>query len=124
MPSLIPRGHLWARSQQITGAAQVIMAGPVLYFGLRALNLQAAAITNVNVSDATASGGPLIDIVSLAAAGGGASDNRAYPIRTESGLFCDAGGAGNATILIYYLPLEYVASIGGVFEEDYFAETH
>ena len=122
MPALLPRGHLVAKAQPISGLAQMVVAGPVLYFGIRALNLQAAAVTNINVTDAVAPGGPLIDVLNLAAAAGGSTDNRTVAIRTESGLFVDGGGAGNANIIVYYLPLEYVASLQGLIPESFFAE--
>lgn len=122
MPILLPRGHLFAKYVTINGAAQLVAAGPMLYFGLRALNLSGAAATTVTVTDGTAAGGPIIDMIRLAISDIGGTDSKTAPVRTESGIFCDAGGAGNATVVVYYLPLEYVATIGGDVVEDYFAE--
>ena len=122
MPIILPQGNLFAKSVQITGAAQVVATGPVLYFGIRALNLSGAAAVNITVTDATAANGPIIDMLRLAASDIGGTDLKTAPIRTEAGIFCDAGGAANATIVVYYLPLEYVATVGGAIPEDYFAE--
>lgn len=122
MPTLLPQGNLFAKYVTINGAAQAVISGPVLYFGMRALNLSGAAATTITVTDGTTAGGPIIDMLRLAVSDVGGTDSKSAPVRTESGIFCDAGGAGNATIVIYYLPLEYVATMGGVVPEDYFAE--
>lgn len=122
MPIILPAGTLFAKYVTINGAAQMVASGPMLYFGMRALNLSGAAATTITVTDGTAAGGPIIDMLRLAVSDIGGTDSKSAPVRTESGIFCDAGGAGNATVVIYYLPLEYVATMGGVVNEDYFAE--
>lgn len=122
MPVVLPDGLIAARFQPISGAAQLVAAGPVLYFGAAVQNLTAAAITHT-VSDGATAGGPVVEWQTVPAASVSTSGQRTVPIRLESGIWSDAGAALNINVVIYYLPLWYVATEGGILNESIFGST-
>lgn len=123
MPDLVPEGLIAPRALQVNGAAQLVVSGPVLYFGCRIVSDLGAGATTFTVADATAAGGPLIDICQTAFGTTNGTRVGGAPTRTESGIWTDGGGAANGRIIVYVAMLEYVTTESGLIPRSWFENT-
>lgn len=123
MPDLVPEGLIAARALQVNGAAQLVVSGPVLYYGCRIISDLGTGATIFTVADATGPGGPLIDVCQTASQTTNGTRIGSAPVRTESGIWTDGGGAANGRIIVYVAMLEYVTSENGPVVRSWFANT-
>lgn len=122
MPSILGGRQLVARAQQVTGAAQLIISGSCLYWGARIIADSAPGPATFFVYDGLLSGAGMIDVIQAGSGLTAGTHDRACPIRVNSGLWVDGSAAANGRAIIYYTPLEWLASIDADLPHDFFID--